>query len=352
MAKKELNSYYDLINEALSCTYTVLRLANQSRPQTKSVYTRDDLFSEKTASDLWLETKVERTNEGRNAVFVEIEKMAQVPEARVNFESVVNDSKTFLMEQFHQCFGNDMKFEDCFCGFEILHPEFKKIFERFDKYAIISEAHLGMNHLISAYYTYFNAYRTLMTFEAYCKIFNCLKEDLNSYGYPTLYNGKPRGDVETLSKDELNNICVALAPEIDANISDINILNAAVSNFSKQKANNPQDPNINQSLIQSKMGLKAAQIRKAKITHACEFITALKTRLDAANTNYEKTFGLGFAENILDFLKGVPEDRKQKFVVDSTYVTRLEKTYLIHLFEDLELDNPFGKITQKHQENQ
>lgn len=349
MKKRKDPTLYDLLCDAISCNYTCFRIANQGKLnlQGGNVYSRDDIFGGKTIRDYWLDEKMSGALETRKGVFDNLNNAIQLTFSDIDIDVEMAKMQASLMEQFNNYYKTNKKFNECFDEYEILDPDFKAVFDRFDNYAIISENRLGMNFLINTYYTYRNALQDAMNVKAFVAIFRALEDDLNSRGYPTMFYGKPRTELSILSKEQIENIAITLAPVIEMNESLVAEQNKFLSEIHKKQRKNPLDRTLAQSSLQASMTLKELQIRRSKIKETCGFVSVLKDRLTAASSDYDQSFGTKLAESFYDLTSGINiADEKNNIKVNSTYIHDLEKQYLIFLFKSLGLDNPFEKSTK------
>lgn len=346
MKKRKDPTLYDLLCDAISCNYTCFRIANQGRLnlQGGNVYSRNDIFGGKTIRDYWLDEKMKGALETRQDVFENLNNAIKLTFADINVDDEMAKMQATLMEQFNKYYKLNKRFDECFDEYEILDPDFKAVFDRFDNYAIISENRLGMNILINTYYTYRTALQDMMNIKAFVAVLKALENDLNSSGYPTMFYGKPRTELSIISKEQLEGIAVTLAPVIEMTDALIAEQNKFLSEIHKKQRKNPLDRTLTQSNLQASMTLKELQIKRSKIKETCGFVSVLKDRLTAATTDYDQSFGTKLAENFYDLTSGINiSDEKNNIKVNSTYIHDLEKNYLVFLFKSLGLENPFEK---------
>lgn len=175
--------YYNL-NTAFSLNYMVLQNLARLLPSGKTVFTRDDIFGEKTGAMYHYEMYYKDLAETRNEQFEAIRKFF-APE--IYFEQFKKDS-TYLLEDYNEKLGKNVKYLDLFSERDIKNWElFNKIFDEVENFQGKNSLEtLKLQFSFAQFLTMYDEYKDWLS--AY-EIFEVLESDITSYGSKSFYHG-------------------------------------------------------------------------------------------------------------------------------------------------------------------
>lgn len=175
--------YYNL-NTAFSLNYMVLQNLARLLPSNKMVFSRDDIFGEKSSATYHYEKYYEDLAEIRNEQMEGIRKFFS-PE--IYFEQFKKDS-TFLLEDYNEKLGKNVKYSDVFSERNIKNWElFNKLFDDVDQFKGKNSLEtLKLQFSFAQFMTMYDEYKDwLSAFE----IFEVLDSDITSRGSKSFYFG-------------------------------------------------------------------------------------------------------------------------------------------------------------------
>lgn len=175
--------YYNL-NTAFSLNYMVLQNLARLLPSGNNIFTRDDIFGEKSSARYHYEQYYEELAEIRNEQMDGIRKFFS-PE--IYFEQFKKDS-TYLLEDYNEKLGKNVKYSDVFSERNIKNWElFNKIFDDVDNFKGKNSLEtLKLQFGFAQFLTMYDEYKDWLS--AY-EIFEVLEADITSRGSKSFYYG-------------------------------------------------------------------------------------------------------------------------------------------------------------------
>jgi len=322
--KKEL---YSVLNGLFSANYTCLRIAQQSAPKSsdKQVHTANDIFSGKSFKDFWLTDKMQSAAENRNKF---IENLSLLTAEFLNEEEITaqfEESKEFFMTLFNKTYKTNKTFEQCFNGFEIIDPRFKRDFDSFDLSA--KQMLNGSNLLILYYYQYQVFWEQYSVAKSFIAISQALSSDLTNYGYRSIFYGKPSDpQIQTISRAKLQSL-KSRTDLAQATSDELYKKTEKELETLKRKSKNRQE--FQSRVTEKRNQLMQVTYLKNKASKLAEFANMLYERLESANSDVNMSSIENFCESALDLASGINIfDKDTNFKVDQVYIHTFERNYL------------------------
>ena len=193
--------FYNL-NTAFSLNFMVLQnLARLLPSGNNTVFTRDDIFGEKSSAKQHYEMYFEDLAEIRNDYFAEIRSFFS-PETY--FESFKTNTK-YMLDEYNDRFEKKVSYSDIFSDRNVKNWEaFNKLFDNIENYnGQNSMDRMKLQFAFAQFLTFYDDYKEWLS--AY-EIFEVLESDITSYGSKSFYHGITQNqDVLTIHFDDYHN---------------------------------------------------------------------------------------------------------------------------------------------------
>lgn len=351
ISTSNVSSLYGVLNQILSENYSCLKLSSQDKILSGDlIKTRKDIFGKKTLKeqiqqDTLRDLALRRQNH--------IDKMLPMSQSFLDdgfLDAHMQVHQGRLINVFNWYYDSYKSFDECFNGFEILDPEFKKVIEAYERFEHTSKDE-GLNTLIKLYYEYLSFYQDYTCTKAYKDLLVAMSDDVTSHGYPSTIFQKPLNpEVKLFSKEKIWVIFTQASTIQKEADEDYRAARKELDKMNR-KSKHKYSPDMSEPYRKKRVEVLQLGLVKDRADKLLEYISQLSERMKSANKDIDPSSN-PFFDAFVDLVSGVNIFEEQTpFEIDKVYVHQREIDFYTYLFHSYKKGKESVERTLNNPEN-